>query len=167
MKISLIVAASQNWVIGRDGKMPWRLSGDLVRFKKLTMGHPIIMGRKTYESIGRLLPGRTSIIVTRQTDYQVKGAVVVHDADAALAACGGADEAFVIGGAEIYRLFLPHAERIYLTLVHTFIPDGDTFFPAVDFARWDLEDSEEIPADEKNQYATRFETWEKLKKSDR
>ena len=166
MKISLLVAASQNWVIGREGDLPWKLSSDLKRFKRLTMGHPIIMGRKTYESIGRLLPGRTTIIVTRQADYAVEGATIAHTAGEAITACDGAEEAFVVGGAEIYKLLLPWAERIYLTKVHVMIPDGDTFFPLVDFSEWDLEQDEEIPADEKNQYATRYEIWDRLKIAD-
>ncbi|WP_144977794.1 dihydrofolate reductase [Bremerella volcania] len=162
MRISMIVAASQDWVIGRDGDMPWRLSHDLKRFKSLTMGHPMIMGRKTYESIGRLLPGRTTIIVTRDPGYQVEGAVIASSVGDAVAACHDADEAFVVGGAEIYKAMLPWTTRLYLTKVHAMIPDGDTHFPLLDFHQWHLESAEEIPADEKNQYPTRFEVWERL-----
>ncbi|PQO33094.1 dihydrofolate reductase [Blastopirellula marina] len=162
MRISLIVAASQDWVIGRDGDMPWRLSSDLKRFKSLTMGHPMIMGRKTYESIGRLLPGRTTIILTRDPNYVVEGAEIAHTVGEAIAACEAADEAFVVGGAEIYTALLPWATRLYLTKVHALIPDGDTHFPLVNFNEWELESSEEIPADEKNLYPTRFEVWDRL-----
>ncbi|RCS40781.1 dihydrofolate reductase [Bremerella cremea] len=162
MRISLIVAASQDWVIGREGDMPWRLSHDLKRFKSLTMGHPMIMGRKTYESIGRLLPGRTTIIVTRDPNYAVEGAVIAHNVADAIAACHAADEAFVVGGAEIYQALLPKVTRLYLTKVQALIPDGDTHFPVLNFAEWELESSEEIPADEKNQYATSFEVWDRL-----
>lgn len=162
MKISIIVAASQDWVIGRDGDMPWRLSSDLKRFKSLTMGHPMIMGRKTYESIGRLLPGRTTIILTRDPNYVVEGAEIAHTVGEAIAACDTADEAFVVGGAEIYKALLPWATRLYLTKVHALIPDGDTHFPLVNFGEWELESSEEIPADEKNIYPTRFEIWDRL-----
>lgn len=162
MRLSVIVAASQDWVIGRDGDMPWKLSSDLKRFKSLTMGHPMIMGRKTYESIGRLLPGRTTIIVTRNESYQVEGAVIAHTVGQAISACGDTDEAFIIGGAEIFNELFPWATRIYLTKVHALIPDGDTHFPPVDFSDWELESSEEIPADAKNTYATRFEVWDRL-----
>ncbi|MBA2117421.1 Dihydrofolate reductase [Planctomycetes bacterium FF15] len=158
----MIVAASQDWVIGRDGDMPWRLSSDLKRFKSLTMGHPMIMGRKTYESIGRLLPGRTTIIVTRDPSYQVEGAVIANSVGDAVAACHEADEAFVVGGAEIYQAMLPWTTRLYLTKVLAMIPDGDTHFPLLDFHHWHLESAEEIPPDAKNQYPTRFEVWDRL-----
>ena len=114
MRISLIVAMSENRVIGRGGGLPWRLSADLKRFKHLTMGHHLIMGRKTFESIGRVLPGRTSIVVTRQTDYRAAGVVVARSLSEALhiAATAGDDEAFVIGGGEIYRQILPSADQL-------------------------------------------------------
>jgi len=159
MMVSVIVACSQNWVIGRDGDMPWRLSADLKRFKALTMGHAMIMGRKTYDSIGRLLPGRETIILTRQTDFEVEGAEVVHKVDQALAIASRHEHLFVVGGAEIYQLMMPHAERLFLTLVHTRIEDGDTFFSPPNFFEWKRIHSEEFPADEKNQYPTRFEEW--------
>lgn len=110
--------------------MPWHLPKDLARFRALTIGHPVIMGRKTFESIGHSLPGRTNIVVTRQDGFCAEGCVVVHDLDAAFAACGDGDEVFVLGGAEVFREALPRADRIYLTVVHTRI-EGDTFFPAV------------------------------------
>jgi dihydrofolate reductase len=122
-------------VIGYQGKLPWHIPEDLKRFKALTMGHTIIMGRKTHESIGRLLPGRRSIIVTRQRDYAVPGAQVVHSIQAALDACGGEEEVFVIGGGEIYRDALTAADRIHLTEVHV-DAQGDAFFPRLEAGTW-------------------------------
>ena len=156
MSLSIIVAMSENRTIGRDGDMPWRLSADLRRFKRLTMGHSMIMGRKTYESIGRLLPGRTTIIITRQTNYEVPGAIIAHDLPQAIEAAQNDSEIFVVGGGEIYRLALPQTNRIYLTRVHTQL-DGDTQFPEVDFERWECIESEFVVADEKNDYDTTFE----------
>lgn len=131
--LSLIVAASDNDVIGRDGQLPWRLSADLRRFKRLTMGHHLIMGRKTFESIGRPLPGRVTIVLSRQTDYSPEGVVVAHSPEEVLQLVSADPEPFVVGGAEIYRLLLPSVGKIYLTRVHCFI-EGDTLF---DFVRWD------------------------------
>lgn len=163
MKISLVVAMSENRVIGRDSDMPWRLSSDLKRFKQLTMGHAIVMGRKTYESIGRLLPGRTTIILSRQADYQVEGAVVAADLEQAIVAASAAHpetaELFVIGGGQIYEMALPVATTIYLTRVLTQISDGDTWFPEVDWIQWHQDHQESIPADAKNEYPTIYEIW--------
>ena len=130
MVISVIAAMDLDRAIGRENRMPWHLPKDLARFRSLTMGHPVIMGRKTFESIGHPLPGRTNIVISRQVDYSAEGCVVVRDLDAAFAACGSEDEVFVLGGAEVFRSALQRADRIYLTLVHTRI-DGDTFFPDV------------------------------------
>lgn len=159
MSVSLIVAASENDVIGRDGDMPWRLSADLVRFKRLTMGNTIVMGRKTYESIGRLLPGRQTVIVTRQADYAVEGAIVVADIADAIKTPSAGGELFVVGGGEIYAQALDLAERIYFTRVHAVIEDGDAFFPQLDPLQWERTEATEVPADEKNDYATTFEIW--------
>lgn len=163
MKVSLVVAMSENRVIGRDGDMPWRLSSDLKRFKQLTMGHAIVMGRKTYESIGRLLPGRTTIILSRQAGYQVEGAIVVADLEQATAAASAAhpdtDDLFVIGGGQIYEIALPMAATLYLTRVLAEIPDGDTWFPEVDWSQWQQVHQEAIPADAKNEYPTSYEIW--------
>lgn len=134
-RLSLVVAMGSNRVIGAGGKLPWHIPEDLQRFKALTMGRPIIMGRKTYEAIGRLLPGRISLIVTRRIDFEVPGAIVVGSLDEALARCGDADEAFVIGGGELYREALPRVQRIYLTQV-ALAPEGDTFFPELDPSQW-------------------------------
>lgn len=157
VEISVIVAVSENGVIGKDGDMPWRLRSDLMRFKKLTMGHSIIMGRKTYESIGRLLPGRTTVILTRQTDYRVQGAVVVASLEEALAATED-QRPFVVGGAEIYRIALPLASRLYLTRVLEVI-DGDTVFPEFDSQQWELESQEAVSGDDRDSHATKFEVY--------
>lgn len=134
-RLTLIVARARNGVIGKDNAMPWKIPGEQAYFKRVTMGHPIIMGRKTWESIGRPLPGRRSIVVTRNPGFDAPGAVVVSSLDAAVAACAGATEAFVIGGAELYRLALPRADRLLITEID-FDFDGDTTFPAPDPARW-------------------------------
>jgi dihydrofolate reductase len=153
MLVSLIVAVSENGVIGGDNQLQWRLPDDLKRFKRLTMGHSMIMGRKTFESIGKPLPGRTSIILTRNTTYRVEGAQVVHSPEEALelARSLGAGEVFVIGGGDIYRQFMDRANRMYLTRVLTVV-QGDTFFeiPSPDdwFERW----REEHPADQSHAF---------------
>ena len=141
MDIALIVAMAENGVIGRDNALPWRLPGDLRRFRELTMGKPMIMGRRTWQSIGRPLPGRTSIVLTRDRRFAAEGAAVAHDAAAALALAegaaerSGATEIMVIGGAGIYRLFLPRASRLYVTELHAAFA-GDTRFPPLDPGAW-------------------------------
>ncbi|GEP06651.1 dihydrofolate reductase [Methylobacterium oxalidis] len=132
-RITLIVAVAQNGVIGRDNDMAWRLRSDLRRFKALTMGKPILMGRRTFQSLGRPLPGRTNIVLTRDPAFAAEGASVVHDWEGALAAAAGAEELMVVGGGEIYAMALPHADRIHLTEVEA-APEGDTRFPAFDRA---------------------------------
>lgn len=133
--LSLIVAVSSNGVIGVNNTLPWHLPEDLKRFRALTTGHHIIMGRKTYESLGRLLPDRTTVIVTRNPDYQVKGALTAPSLEAAIACCKGDDEAFLIGGAELYAVGLLLAERLYVTEIHAEYA-GDTFLPALDPGQW-------------------------------
>lgn len=150
-RLSLIVAMSRNRVIGADGKIPWHLPGELKLFKDLTMGHPIIMGRKTWESIGRLLPGRITVIVTRQPGYDVPGAIVAHSLQEAIAARGDDDEIFVIGGAEIFREALPLADRVYLTTVDAEVA-GDTLMPRFEGPGWRETSSRSFPADERNRY---------------
>ena len=150
----------KNRVIGADGKIPWRLPNELQLFKRVTRGHHIIMGRKTWESIGRLLPGRTSVIVTRQKDYAVPGAMVVHALADALAACRGDTEAFVIGGGELYREALPSAGRIYLTTVDA-APEGDTLMPEFDLKQWREVSAESFAADDKHAYGYRFSVLER------
>ena len=161
MRISLIVAMSERRVIGRGGQLPWHMSADLKRFKRLTMGHPILMGRRTFESIGRLLPGRTTVIITRQRDYHVPGALVAHDLDEALQAASGDDEVFVIGGAEIYRLALPRITRIYATTVHADV-EGDVYFPELPAENWALLEDARFPADDKNPYDYSFRVYDRV-----
>jgi dihydrofolate reductase len=134
-QLSIIVAVANNSVIGLNNTLPWHLPEDLKRFKELTMGHHIIMGRKTYESLGCLLPGRTTVIVTRNQHYSVYGAIVVHSLIDALEASKKDDEVFLIGGAELYAVGLTLAHRIYLTEVHAEFA-GDAFFPTVNFSDW-------------------------------
>ena len=154
-RISLIVAMARNRVIGADNKIPWHLPNELKLFKSLTMGHHIIMGRKTYESIGRLLPGRTTVIVTRQKAYAVPGAVVAHSIEDAIAACKGDDECFVIGGADLFRETLRVADRLYLTTVDA-EPEGDVFMPQFDSAEWKESSAQAFEADEKHAFAYRL-----------
>ena len=149
--ISLVVATSANGVIGRSGELPWHLSDDLKRFKQLTLGKPIVMGRKTYESIGRALPGRQNIVLTSQSDFFAGDCDVVSSVDAAIDAAGDAGEIIVIGGGEIYVLFLPLAERIYMTRVHVDI-DGDTHFPGLDDNQWQETGREHHAAGESNDH---------------
>lgn len=150
--ISLIVAAAENDVIGRDGTMPWHLWTDLLRFKALTMGKPVVMGRRTHESIGRPLPGRRNIVVTRRADYEAPGCEVVGSIDEAIEAAEDATEIMVIGGGEIYRQLLPRADRIYLTRVHLDC-DGDAYFPGLDPDEWRVTEEAAHAADAANDHA--------------
>jgi dihydrofolate reductase len=135
-RISFVVAVSRNGVIGRDGGLPWHVLTDLRRFKAITMGKPVIMGRKTWESLPKKpLPGRPNIVITRQKNYGTEGAIVVSDIPSALAAAGQVEEVCVIGGGEIFDMFLAQTDRIYLTEVDIEV-DGDTFFPPIDPAQW-------------------------------
>ena len=159
--ISLIVAASANNVLGAAGELPWHLSDDLKRFKSLTMGKPIVMGRKTFESIGRALPGRQNIVITRQDDYQAPHCDVVATLGGAIAAVAESDEVMVIGGGEIYQLFLPLTRRIYLTRVDAEV-QGDTYFPEIDPATWRETAREEFAADANNDHAFAVITYERV-----
>ena len=152
MTISLVVAASINNVIGSDGGLPWHLPDDLRHFKRLTTGNPIVMGRRTFESIGRPLPDRRNIVMTRDAVYVAPGCDVVTSVDEALDLVEDADEVMIIGGGQVYRDFLPHADRIYLTRVQADV-EGDTYFPDIDEAGWRLVSSEPHAADEKHAYA--------------
>jgi len=147
--ISLIVAASMNNVIGAKGDLPWRLSADLKRFKALTIGKPIVMGRKTYDSIGRPLPGRQNIVVTRNPGFMAEGCDVVPSVDAAVEAAGDAEEIMIIGGSHIYKAFLPRADRIYLTRVQAEV-EGDAYLPEIGNDHWKEMSVEEYDADESN-----------------
>ncbi|MCH8896279.1 MAG: type 3 dihydrofolate reductase [Proteobacteria bacterium] len=155
MKISLILAMGRNRAIGRDNKLPWHLPADLAHFKTTTMGKPILMGRKTWESIGKALPGRLNIVLTAQTGYDADGATVVNSIDDAISVCESADELMVIGGAGVYQAFLPRARKIYLTLIDEDF-EGDTFFPQLDEQEWHEEAREDHRADDKNPYDYSF-----------
>ena len=159
-QLTLVVAMAENRVIGRDNDLPWRLPDDMRHFVALTRGKPIVMGRRNFESIGRPLPGRQNIVMTRDRDWQAPGCTVVHDAQAALAAAGDAPEVAIIGGAEIYALFLPLAHRIELTRVLAQMP-GDTFFPPFEGPDWRCVQTTHHPADAEHAWAMDFETWER------
>jgi dihydrofolate reductase len=161
VRIAFVVAVAENGVIGRNGQLPWRLPSDLKRFRKLTMGKPVVMGRKTYESIGKPLDGRDNIVVTRQPDFHPPGVRVASSVEQALAlgqelaARRGADEVMVIGGAEVYRMALPRAERLYLTLVHA-EPEGDVRFHAPDPQQWRETAREPMPQGPNDQFSAEF-----------
>ncbi len=166
MKIAIIVAAADNNVIGSDGDMPWKLSTDLKRFKALTLGKPMIMGRKTFESIGKPLPERTSIVVTRDRSWQADGAVTVESITSAIALASeiakadGVNEVWFVGGGEIYRQAMGIAGTIHLTRVHT-EPTGDTYFPEIDPKIWQEIHRENIPAGEKDSVDTSYVVYER------
>ena len=159
-RLSIIAAMARNRVIGARGRIPWRLPNELRLFKQTTMGHHVIMGRKTYESIRRLLPGRTTVIVTRQADYQVAGAIVAHSLAKAIEACGADPEIFVIGGAELYREALPIANRIYLTTVDA-APAGDTHMPGFDLREWREISRQDYLPDDDHPYAYSFAIYDR------
>lgn len=163
--ITLIAAVARNGVIGADGGMPWRLSTDLKRFKALTLGKPLIMGRRTFQSIGKPLPGRTNIVVTRAESFLHDGVLVAHTIDGALLAAGrapgGTAEICVIGGGELYRQTIDRAERLCITHVDA-APPGDTLFPPIDPGRWQAISQEVAPAGEKDSAATRFVVYERV-----
>jgi dihydrofolate reductase len=160
MRLSAIVAMAANRVIGANNQLPWRLPADLARFKRLTMGHTLILGRKTYESIGRPLPGRTFVVVTRQQDYAPQGVKVAHTVDEALALAQGDEEAFVAGGAELYAQTMDRLNRLYLTRIERDFP-GDTYFPEVDLSRWKLIEQEHHPASGPDALPYAFLTYER------
>lgn len=155
MTISIIAAMAKNQVIGKDGKLPWKLGPDMKRFRELTIGKPVIMGRKTFESIGKPLAGRVNIILTNRRDYQAADCIVTHSLEDALRAAGTASEIMVIGGAEVYNLFLPLAGRMYLTYIHHEF-EGDAFFPAFDPAEWQEITRQDFRSDAQNPYSYSF-----------
>lgn len=154
-RVTIVVAVAANGVMGADNRLPWRLPADLKRFKELTLGRPIIMGRKTYESIGRPLPGRENIIVSRTAGLRIDGCIVVNSLDAAFAAAAHAEEVAVIGGAEIFRLALPRADTIHLTRIHADIA-GDILFPEIDASEWEETAVSDHPADERHAHSFSF-----------
>jgi len=161
----MVVAVAENGVIGREGGLPWRLPSDLARFKRVTMGHALVMGRKTFESIGRPLPGRVSIVLTRDASWRPPAdeVLVARDLEGALCFAASApavshDVAMVVGGGEVYRLALPRASIVHLTRVHAHV-EGDATFPELDAGEWELASSEDFAADERNELATTYEVW--------
>lgn len=162
MIISLLLAASENNVIGKNNQLPWHLPNDLKYFKNLTWGLPILMGRKTFDSIGKPLPGRKSIVITRNGGWRHDGVEVVHSIGEAVsqAEALGAKEIFVIGGAEIFNASLPDASRIYMTRIHQ-VFEGDVFFPEIDEMQWQRTSSRYCAADEKNPCDHTYEIWER------
>ena len=165
MTLSLILALSENRVLGRDNDLPWHLPADLKRFKKLTVGHTLVMGRKTWESIGRPLPRRRSLVLSRDPEYRAEGAEVFPDLDAALAATPTDDEVFVIGGASLFGESLSRADRLYLTWVHGEI-EGDVVCPELDLGAFEQTEQVRHPADDRHAYPYTFETWRRLDSPD-
>jgi dihydrofolate reductase len=155
MRRSLVVAMARNRVIGRDNALPWRLPADLAHFRKVTMGHPIVMGRKTHESIGKALPGRLNIVVTRNRDYRAPGCTVVPSLEAAWRAAGDAEEVCVIGGTSLFREALPIADVIHMTEVEADV-EGDTYFPEFDRGEWSERQIARHPVDERHAYPLRI-----------
>ena len=157
-RLTLIVARARNGVIGRDGRLPWRLPEDLAFFKRTTMGHPIVMGRRTWESIGRPLPGRRNIVVSGQAGFAAGGAEVAPSLDEALRRCAGSDEVFVIGGAQLYAEALPRAGRLIVTEIDADF-EGDTHWPAPDPAQWREDAREHLPPTAERHFALDFVTY--------
>jgi len=160
--VSLIVAMTRDGVIGRDNAMPWHLPDDLKHFKALTMGKPMLMGRKTFDSIGKPLPGRTSLVLTRDPKWRAAGVTVVRSLDDALEAVAGAAELCVVGGAEVFRLALPIAHRMHLTRIHANIA-GNTVFPAFDESEWRESERAEHAMDARHEYPMTFSTLERVR----
>ena len=159
--ISIIVAKSSNNVIGNEGNLPWHIPEDLKNFKSLTMGKPMIMGRSTFESIGKALPGRKNIVMTRDKKYQANDISVAHNLEEALIMCDGAREIMIIGGGEIYKLFFGMVNRIYLTNVEKHI-DGDVFFPDIDLSKWKMIRKEEYPLNTERKIGFNLEILERI-----
>lgn len=157
---SIIVAAALNNAIGLEGAMPWHLPADLKYFKTTTMGHPVVMGRKTYESIGRPLPGRRNLVISRQKGLTIEGCEVFHSLAEALAAAGA--EAFVIGGGQIYREAWPLVDSLYLTRVHTVVDQYDAAIPEVSSEEWELISATPCPKDDRNAYDLTFEVYRRI-----
>jgi dihydrofolate reductase len=162
MLVSFVVAASTNNAIGKNNQLMWSLPNDMKFFKNVTWAMPVLMGRKTFESLGKPLQGRLNIVITRKTDWQPEGAVVVHSLQDAIKAAIAGDykEAFIIGGGEIFKEAMPVADKIYLTRVDAEL-DGDAFFPAIDQKDWHLSSEQSFPADAKHAYAYHFQLWER------
>jgi dihydrofolate reductase len=163
MKLAIIVATDKQGLIGKDNDLPWKLSADLQYFRRITMGKPLIMGRNTHESIGRALPGRQNIIVTKNKAYQAEACTVVNSISDALLACDQVEEVMIMGGASLYEQFLPSVDKIYLTQVHASL-EGDTWFPQWQKNEWTELSRQDHFADDKNDYNYSFIVYEKIKK---
>lgn len=163
MILSTVIAFGENRGIGFGNNLPWNLPDDLKRFKEITRGHTVIMGRKTYESIGRLLPERKNIIITRDNSYEVPGGIVVHTFEEAISQCQSEDEVFVIGGGEILKIALPYLNKMYLTHVNATVP-ADSFFPEFNADEWKIASEEYHPKDENHAFDFTFKVYEKLTK---
>lgn len=163
MIVSAIFAVSENNVIGKGNDLPWRMPADLKHFKNITMGHPVIMGRKSFDSIGRPLPGRHNIVVTRDRNFRAEGVSVVHSLREAVEIAGAdrPEEVFIIGGAQIYKKAFPYCDRLYMTRIHT-ETEGDVFLPEVDFSAWKLISEEKHLPDEKNIHDYTFRIYERI-----
>lgn len=160
-KISIIVAIAQNWAIGMNNDLLWHISNDLKRFKRITEGHPIIMGKKTYESLPKApLPKRTNIVITDDPNESFEGCKTVYSIEEAIELCSEAEESFIIGGGSIYRQFLPHADKLYITKVHKDF-EGDVFFPEVEWNEWKLVEQEDVNDDPQNDFTYSFLTYVK------
>jgi len=159
--ISIIVAKSRNNVIGSEGNLPWHIPEDLKKFKSITMGKPMIMGRSTFESIGKALPGRKNIVMTRDKGYQADGISVAHSLEEALILCEQAGEIMIIGGGEIYKIFIGMVNRLYLTNVEKHI-DGDVFFPEIDLSKWKVMSKEEFPVSTERKIGFSLEMLERI-----
>ena len=163
MTISLVVAASENNAIGKNGQLLWHLPNDLKFFKNTTWGFPVIMGRKTFESVNKPLPGRTNIVITSKPDWEAKGVITVRSLEESIQKVGetNSKQAFIIGGGEIYKQSMDIADKIYITRVHANL-EGDTFFPTIDKSKWQLIEDEIFEIDEKHAYSYSFQIWEKI-----
>lgn len=164
MIISFIVAASTNNVIGKNNQLPWSLPNDMKFFKNITWAMPVLMGRKSFESLGKPLPGRLNVVITRQNNWKPEGATVVHSVEDAIKVATAADynEAFIIGGGEIFKEAMPVADKIYLTRVDVNL-EGDAFFPVMNPKEWLMVSEQSFPTDEKHAYAYHFQLWERNK----
>lgn len=160
--LSIIAAVSENNALGKDNKLLWHLPADLKRLKELTMGHHLIMGRKTFESLGKPLPGRPHVVISRSTDFIHEGVTVVDSLEKAFNVASSDEKPFVFGGADIYKQALPHAQLIYLTRVHA-IFEGDVYFPEIDFNEWELISKIDFEPDEKNKFHYSYEEYKRIK----
>jgi dihydrofolate reductase len=160
MIISFIAALGQNRGLGIDNKLPWHLPDDLKKFKEITRGHSVIMGRKTYQSMGRLLPDRKNIIITHDINLEIPGAIIAHSIEEAIKQCLGEEEIFIIGGGEILKLALPYANKMYLTFVEANLP-ADSFFPTFNISTWKKTAEEVHPKDDRHAYSYIFRIYEK------